>query len=172
MFSLLSEGGSQFVRPATDCRQRIGLARFQLDAEVIALLAQGFKAFLRQALERGSLLLEGSESLADLVAQAVHLPPAGFTEFIESRETGHELVQLVLGGMPGIANLACYISRGIGDDRQLVAQTVHIAKGGSADFADGIHLLAIVANQRLQAVGMLRQALAGDAPQRFQVTRL
>ncbi len=75
-------------------------------------------------------------------------------------------------GASGIADLARNIARGIGHDRQFSAQLIHIFECSGADTCNRFYLRAVVVDHCRHAFGILRQPLAGDPPERFQVARL
>ena len=162
----------QLFRTAANGRQRIGFAGFQFEPERFVLLAQGRETLLRRAVEIVDPGREGVDRLGYPLAQAIHLAPARLAELVESLEGGDHVLHLALRGVAGMADLVGDIARGVGNDRQLIAQTVHVGEGAVADLADGLHLLPVVADELLQLGGILRQAFGRNPPQRFQIARL
>ena len=144
----------------------------ELGTEFAAALAERIEAGAGNVGEMIGLGLEGGQCVVDPRAQRGDLPLARLAELVEPVEAGDELLELALGGVAGVADLAGDIARRIGDHRQFAAQPVHVFERGGADAADRLDLFAVIADQPLQRVGVLRDALARDAAERFEIARL
>jgi hypothetical protein len=106
------------------------------------------------------------------LAHGAHLTLAGEAEFIEALEPGDHVFQLAMGIAPGIGDRVGHVLGAVGDDRQLAAQLVHVVERAGRDMGDFVDLLAVVEDQRAQAVGMGGKAVGGDAAERVEIARL
>ena len=79
---------------------------------------------------------------------------------LSRREARGQLVRLGFRRPPGATDLVGHILGRVGDDREVVPQLVHVLECRVADAGDRGHLLAIVVDEALKAVGMFGNPLA------------
>ncbi len=164
-----------FAQPVSATAQRgegFDFMTVEFGAKLAAALAEHCKARAGDVFEMVGLGIEGCQRVVNSRAQRGDLAFARLAKLIEPIEAADQLLELALGGIAGLADLAGDVARGVGDHRQFAAQPVHVVERGRADAADRLDLFAVVADQALQRVGVLRNPLAGDAAEQFEVARL
>ena len=163
---------AQAVGSAPQSGEGFDFVAVELGTELMAALPEHGKARAGDVFEMLDLRVERRQRVVDARAERSDLPLACFAELIEPVEPGYELFDLRLRGVAGVADLAGDIARGVGNDRQMAAEPVHVLERRRADAADSLDLLAVVADQALQRVGVLGNSLAGHAAEGFEIARL
>ena len=167
---------AQFLRNGggalTDRGEGLLFRQGKIGAEPIAYLAKLGEAFFRCSAQRGHLLVEEFESVADPLADTCHMVFARLAELVEAMKTGHQRFDLAGSGVTRSADLVGHVARSIGNHGKLVAQALHICESSGAHRADRIDLGMVVVDQRLNTVGIGGQTFRSNAAERFKIARL
>ena len=163
---------AKLVDPALSRRQRLYFATVQIRAEALATFAQRGEARIGHCFEFGDPVAQSGQRAVDLSAEMLDMPLTRLAEFVEFGEARCQTVESPLCALSGRADGVGGIARGIGDHRQVVAQASHVGQRGFGDAGDPFHLFAVFGHQRLDPVGILRQARGSDPAVRFQFAGL
>jgi hypothetical protein len=158
---LIQRGGAAAQRVA-----RFFLMLLQIHREALRTLVERLEPARHRAVQLIDALFQLAQGLVDVLAQREHLPLARQPEIVQAVEAEHHILQMRLSHAPGVGDVVGQILGRIADDRQMLAQALHIGERGIADGADGLQPAGIVAHQTGQMVAMLRQALDRLAAQR------
>ncbi len=165
-------GGRCLVRPFP---QRRKCLTFKGDKPRLVSLnfgLQSAEALGHHSLDPGKLAFEAAKRVVDAATELCDLCFGGFAGVSKPFEPADQPYQLIFCHPACTADLIGDIARGIGDNRQIVTQPVHVAERGFAGGADRIHLGAIAENQGLQFARMGRQSFRRDPAQRLKIARL
>ena len=84
-------------------------------------------------------------------------------------EPGHQRIDVALRHVARVTDLVCHVARGVGDHGQVIAQARHVGERSVADGADLLDLRAVLADQRLQPVGVGGKPLVREASQSLEI---
>ena len=163
----LGQFAAQSHAPRPEARQRFNFLRLQVVADSVTALGQSGKALGHDGLKLGCLVGEGGERFVHTLAKRGDLSFAGLAKLIQTFEARNKRPELVLRRASDTADLVRHIAGGVGDDREIVAQLLHIFERCGAGAGDGIDLFAIVADKPLQPVGVLGNFFRCAASQIF-----
>ena len=163
---------AQGYRTCIERGQRFDFMAVQFVAELFAFCPQGSKALFGNGFELLGLLAECGHRVVDARPYVCDAALALAAVLLEGRKTFDQRIELFLCGAAhsadAIGNVLCRAR----DDRQIVPQLAHILERRLADSGNCIDLLAIVADQALQTIGIFGNPFGGAATEIFEVAGL
>ena len=155
-----------------DGGERRNFLRVDRLAQAVAVLADGGEAGRRGAFDLIQALSHFVEQRSEPVAHRFDMTLACRAEGVQSFETGNQVVELFAGGLACACDPVRHIARRIGDHGEIAAQLFHVFQSRRTDPCDGVDLIAVFANERLQAIGVSRQPFGRRAAEIIEIAVL